>query len=1038
MSLPSRNIHLREIDTDLLRERLRVMLSTVLSRLSSGIIETEEQFVQEFGEQLADFEAVLVNYYRSVGRVQAGTVALKSKIDDIFVPLRDELLINLGQVEALEALMVSNFNRSTLLGSRVESEVRKLASDLGTYTLYVDDVLSSVNYLSDSFANLERVEFGSSLITSEQCTLNFFEGIATLPEIAGEQTRVKVESFVRNRPSNGLSGNNYDVRRSRNDDPKKIFDDNPDTWFEFERVNAAPVPEPLILDFNLVLESASIVNHIHIVPMNFSERLTPLKIIAIDTSLDGQDWLSVMDEEPIADYKSEDPENVFILSPASARYSPEGYFTFTPRKAKYIHFKFLQEHPYEITTSFGRRYRYAIGLRSIEILGKKYKSLGELVSKSYDLGKQIKKVSLRSAQNPIAPSVLADIKHLVSLDDGATWLELQPQDRGDTGVPEVLEIEDGSTSLRYKAVFERKPEAFKSVAQSEQVVLVDKAETFNFPAFSPHSITVSKVPIVGTIELFDPAYGSVGKLYPKMKLGYGATANEVVLPIPQFIVDQLESKDDVEVYVDNRKWRRIGNYSSTDPWTGGALGVNSRVYYIDADWQIVFGNGLGTAGKIPAPGSIVAITLPEERLHLSGKEPYRATFKFPFDKDRSTISIRRGGAQKTEYSILIPPGVTEFSLGRKDLVEFLDPTSMFFESNPTTGAVSYSASFTTYREFIDGSQEITVAGDFSIDYFRGLVYLATPTSTTNITKCALIHYYDYVELEESEFDFVEGDSQTIEIKHSAYTPTPREKSDVAAGTRVIELEPSVVPGSLVLPTTAFASGNAQEVDFMDGITELSSTIKVTDEAVPVYSGPGVVSFELVHKDKVLPGYIPVFSSMDVFITAKTYVDGSTELVDDGDYSVSLSGGTKGTVYVQLAVGASTGGVVSYHIEDPDISAIRANTYSVDYKEGLVYLGSGFVSGTLTYRTTEYFAKYNIVRQIEKFTWIPGEREITLPDAEVNAYSIDIDLGYKKQLKVRYKANDKIFRTIEELEPYFTPILKDYTLLVVDKDQLLFS
>ncbi|MCF1193287.1 hypothetical protein LRR18_16985, partial [Mangrovimonas sp. AS39] len=129
----------------------------------------------------------------------------------------------------------------------------------------------------------------------------------------------------------------------------------------------------------------------------------------------------------------------------------------------------------------------------------------------------------------------------------------------------------------------------------------------------------------------------------------------------------------------------------------------------------------------------------------------------------------------------------------------------------------------------------------TIDYSKGILYLATPTSSTNFTTCAFITYYDYVELDASQWDFVDGDSQTIEIAHSAYTPTPRESDAITAGVRVIELEPSIVPGSLILPTTTFSSGAGQEVDFIDGITELSSTIKVTDEAVPAYVGPGVVS-----------------------------------------------------------------------------------------------------------------------------------------------------------------------------------------------------
>lgn len=1042
--LYSRNTHLRALDTQLLRERFRGMMSSVLSRLSSGAIETEEQFITEFSSSLSQFEDVLVNYYRPLDRVREGNPPLSSELIDTFVDLNSELGIILRGVEDLEALTISNFNRAVSLGSRVESDIRKLSSDLSTYTLYVDDTLSSVNYLSDSFGNIEQVDFASSLLSVAQASVFLNEGMVTLPEKASESQKVKVKQFVLNRPSNGLPGNNYDSARSRNSDPNKIFDDNPDTWFEFERLNNLVVPEPLILDFNLILEANSIINHIHITPMNFRERITPLKIVAIDTSLDGEDWLSVLDDQPIADYKSEDPENIFVLSPASIRYASEGYFTFTPRKAKYIHFKFLQEHPYRITGLFGERQRYAIGIREIEIVGKKYETKGELISKSYNLGKQIKKVSLRSAQNPVAPSVLADIKHLVSVDDGATWHELQPQDRGDTGVPEVLDEEvfgtNPSTSLRYKAIFERNPEAFRSVAQSENSSVQEKIDVFNYPAVSPHTVTLSSVPITGTIEVIDPNYGSVGKKYPKMKLGTGTGGNELVLPIPDFIVQGIETKDDIEIYVDNSKWLRIGNFSALDPWTGGALGATSRVYYIDADWQVVFGDGSGTKGKVPPSGSSVSMTLPQERISLTGKEPYRAITKFPFDKDKSTFSIRRGGSQKTEYSVLIPPGVTEFFLGHKNIVEPPDASSeyTFAEFHPETGFPQASTAFADEVAFIDGAQELNLAGKYSIDYVNGMLYLTTATSTSNVSRCAFYHYYDYVDLDKSEFDFVEGDSQAIEIKPSAYVPTQRTKAGVAAGSRVITLEPSVVPGSVVLPSAFFSVGN-QEVQFIDGIQELSSLVKITDEEVPEHAGPGVVNFDLIHQAKVIAGYAPGFSDRDVFTTEKAFVDGSTELVDDGDYSIDYTGATKGRVFVQLAVGANTGGTVSYYIEDPDILAARQGTYSVDYLNGIIYLATATeASGNISYRTTEYYVKYNIVRLVDGFTNEAGSREVGLPEETTSSFYSDYELGYRKLIKVRYKTNKTTFRTIEELEPYFTPILKDYTLLVIDKDQLLFS
>lgn len=1043
--LPSRNIHVRPVDSDVLRLKLAGLLEDVLSRVTTGETQTESEFLSDFSEALSKFEFYLLERYIELPfKVEEGTLPLAEKNNELFNAIWSELSTLLRQTESVETLTVSNFNDAVSFGNRVVSDTKKLASDLSVLLLYSKDPLGLVNHLSDSFGNLEQVEYNSPLIETEQCSVNLEEGVVTLPERTSEIVYYRVGSSVINLSSNGLPGNNYDLLRPRNSDITKIYDGNPDTWFEYERVTFVPEAEPLVLDINLILDRPSIVNYIKIVPFNFG-LITPFEIVSMDTSLTGEDWRSVKDSVPLADYKDEDPENVFTLSPATSRVQSEGHFTFTPRTVKYIHLKIIQKIPYETLGAFGRRQRYALGIRDIQVAGKKYKPKGELISKVFNLGKEIKKVSLRTAQNPTEISVLADIKHSVSFDDGGTWFELQPQNRGDNDVPEVLDTSELNlggpvTSLKYRAAFERDSEKFNEVAIDENVELASKLETFNVPVVAPHTLQLSQIPIEGTLEVFNPFYGSVGKKQPKLKLGVGTGGNELMLPIPDFIWDTLEGDmSKIQVYVDGSLWRRIGSFTATDPWVGGAIAATSRVYYIDTSHQVVFGDGTGTKGKVPPAGAVIGLTLTREQLHFSAKEPFVGTLNFPADTDKSTVKLRSGGNLKRMAGMLLPPGATKNFLGKKNIQPF---AIVVKEYDLVTGE-EVPTVFTSEQTFIDGTQENTTNGFHSVDYENGFLYSKLPVSSS-LRTLVWYFYYDFKDLALDEWDFLAGDNQTIEIKPSAYKTTDRivNSSSITSGSRFIQLEPFVVPNSVGFPTGAF-DPVLTEVEFVDGVTELSSAIKVEDEAIPYFVGSGVVSFTLVHGSKMVPGYGPLFSDTDLFVIEKEFVDGSAELVSDGDYSVDYNGlaGSKGTVYAQLPAGEDTTDVtVSYFFEDADIALVRQSAYSVDYKKGKLFLGKPwtFTSGSIVYKTAEFDVQYNIAKNIEGVELTPGSKVITLPDSLVSESYVNTDLGYRNTVKARYQYNKNRSNTLKEYEPYFSPILKDYTLGVVDKDQLFFG
>lgn len=242
--------------------------------------------------------------------------------------------------------MVSKLNR---LNSRLKS----VSSQLGDYILFTNTPTKDSIYFSDSFNNINRIDFNSKLINTEQCEINQIEGVITLPVDKSKQIPINITNTpIINSNSNGSIGNNEELGASLNNNINTILDNNSDTWFEYERVLTVDDNKPLILDLTIDIGEEKIINFLRVNPNNFGTR-TSVEILDINTSTNGKDFISIKDEIPIANFLGQDEENIFILAPSTSKFAGQGFYTFTPRKAKYINLVLKQSTSYIINTTLG-------------------------------------------------------------------------------------------------------------------------------------------------------------------------------------------------------------------------------------------------------------------------------------------------------------------------------------------------------------------------------------------------------------------------------------------------------------------------------------------------------------------------------------------------------------------------------------------------------------------------------------------------------------------------------------------------------------
>lgn len=1035
------NKYTREIQSQLLKNKLDALAKLLKETTASSSAYSQEQILSEAFKTLTNFYKDITGPKFDPKEILPGDGPDPEDYNKNLTDASDDLTILFKELENLEAAVLQNFNYFTSENNRLQSKVKAVSSKVADYILYSDNHTKESLFFSDSFANLDHIEFDSPQINSEQCEINQVEGIITLPAVRSPDSAIRItEDVVIGAISNGTPGNNQQIgNNTRNDDIEKILDNNPDTWFEYERVVTSDDGEPLILDITLNLTTSKVVNFIRINPNNFGTK-TQVEISDIQTSVDGSNFVSIKDDVPIPGFQTVDEPNIFTLAPSTSKFAGQGLFTFTPRFAKYVHIILKQTSPYSIDTLQGTKLRYAIGIRDIEVQAVRYQPEGEVVSTEYEAGDEIRKIILESSQNPSSESELATIVHQVSPDSGQTWHEIRP--RSFTGisdvvntVPETLEFNtniDGSittegpfTKLKYKAILKRNSGAFTDSSSALKTTIKFTTELHQVPSTSPFLVKLGQPPVNGSVRLIDPQVGARGLENKEFKVAVGNGYAQIHnLPWKGI-------KPDKEKYL-------VGNdyfIRDTAPevvtvggkaWSRGVLSTaqpNSEIYELDYQ-RGTFKTGDGTRGKAPETGAEIKIGFTPERLLLTSVDDgFEGDLSFDTNNDQQSIVITRYD-DISHFNEALPKGEKVLRLANQNLV--------------TTGIIfSDTGVFSDKKDFLNGNTELINAGDYSIDYEEGIVYTYSNTSSI-VNTTVSYEYQPAVVLDPSQWEF-NGEStvnRTVRIKQNGFASRPITDEPIPASVKKFSLGNfSVVKGTVdfIVPsgqTDVFL----KEVDYIDGRTELLGLLRA-NEFVPggVLVGSGMKEFFLSLVPEDVVGHVIRFTNRDVFITDTS----PSDPLSPGEYSIV---GRRIRVYISATV--ANPGNVTYFYKDPTKNP--SGSYSIDYRMGNVYTYDSTPSGTTAdYQYSVFTVEYPIVRvvPVEDYVVDHEAAQVTLSDREIIRKSVQPGALIRSNIggntyQVVYNYVQQVRNNVDELEPYFTPILKDYSIRVLTRSRLL--
>ena len=965
----------------LLKTKLDKLSAKLQSNLGSQGLQTEEQYLLESIKILQEFYLDLSGptlTEQDIASIHQDDLPDPEIFNKVWTHILDDLIIIFTELENVEQLTLGNFNFITTEANRLTARLKKVSSLLGDYILYTDNPAKDAFFFKDSFNDLTRVDSQSALLNSEECEINQTEGIVTLPIDKSQDSTIRIkEAPIINPNSNGTVGNNQQLSAKYHGTIRDILDNNPDTWFEYEYVisKISEDQEPLVLDLTLNLGEEQVINFIRINPNNFGTK-TVIKILSIDTSLDGIVFTSVKDDIPIGDFLTEDEENIFTLAPSTSKFAGQGLYTFTPRKAKYVNLILQQTEPYIIKTSTEDKLRYAIGLRDIELKNLKYKSKGELVSVNFNLLDEVRRVAIDTNQNPKQLSELASIKWQVSCDDGGSWREIQPQGfdgrSGEVSVPEVLEFNGASEntiqtdvpvySLRVKASLERTDSAFEEGSSTLNKNRVNISEPYEIPTSSPFTIELTNPPIDGTVSVVDPLFGSRGKPDAAYLVKRENTSQQLFrLPFKQlprpYKKEEVSTNYYKTILAPASEWLHVE--VGGEEWTHVTSGINTystdwqstsqyRLYSFNpANAELQFGNNLNTL----SPQGDVHIYFDAEQLFPSELEDnHVAQLEFSTSNNKNDMLIKRYDKAES-YTEVIQRNATVVHLTKQNITIYSAFNGLF--------TTMFGAS-AVEKPFINGKDELTSAYSWSIDTEEGIVYFVTPTpADSDVT--VVYSYQEITELTTSEWDWADTDDlkDSVSIKESAWKTID-----------VVDEEVFLISG-----VTAFDCANL-------GIVKGTLSFTLTDD------NNGDAQF--TEADTEYP-----------FAKEVDFVDGSTEFGQQILSNVGL--------------------------------------YSVDYKKGKVYTTKIFqATWTLkvNYSYTDYRAEYRIFRPLDSTSYSVDliNRTVTIKDSEVLKRAQILHGGNDFYI-VNYDYVSETREDVESLKESFSPMIKDYSLKIITKGNI---
>lgn len=985
------------IDTQYLQE-LQVLAATLEKLIprwrAAGTL--EDQLLVE--SEAMDLYDRLSRYDYNLGEV---SVLDNPELQNFRSAYQDyEILLNStrARFQKLSETFLRHFNSHNIALMEVDGKYRSIKQKQAALGLWDGKARKIV---ATHFRNLRNLD--SSYAQDEQLYVDTDQGIMVLPVLGQQEVRPQDVKIAAG--SNGVPGNSDSRVDTDTQDPRALLAEDPNKWFEYERLDDGP----LVLQLQLVYSQPRVINQLEIQPAAVDNSF-PLDVQDITFTLVSGESIGL---SQMFDQGSDDPLWLEHRGRGPVSYK----VTFLPVEVTAVVVKLVQRHGESVQMAiqspdggieYVGRERYVLALKSITTHAVQYKSQGSIGSTGYSLAGYYAAAPVVD----IAPrSNLYKQVLEFSSDAGQTWktaLDSSEHTIALTGQP--------STCLwRYR--LERNDQA---VARLENLYGGQKQDLQHrlvlqpvSKSQSPASIRLGSVVNDQDLHVYQPRAARLGDKTATTVLGYGfGTGASYRLPRPviKAIASNLLDARSVRVVVNGME------YYQTDSDTVAAAGT----YRFSSDYQdLVFDDQVPT-------GQTVSIFLDHELLSFEERtDGYYATPKMPFDPDAQSIEIKYMAGRPERTSFFLPKNKQIVQLGKKPVV----PGSLTL----------ISAEDRTWTQVDTLSDLYDEAGRFYyVDELNGTLHLGKYVGADNV-RVSFLHYQEKtlttgyhvvfdkakpvgIKIDRDVFDAQEiretiGDG-LLPVPQSTGAVEMREEFILTSTTSRQLSHERIVRNSFVAPRDLLESElGPKEVLFIDGHSEFRGIAPVErEQTVSITAGTdGVVSFRLGARGLWYQDIEPVFAFIDPVVTDTNpflqWVEGQEDVDtgDVGDYTVD----DDGTVYLNVGPSAELPAGIGIHYYYRDPAFDPAGKFSVDYELGVLHGSSDLnQDAVVRYKACQYKIAYDVVNELQ-YQYDSVSRVVQVYTEKLEGQSL---------VKVNYREAPVVQNTAK-LTNFYTPIVR---------------
>jgi len=921
--------------------------------------------------------------------------------------------------------------------------------------------------IAEKFLNFDGLN--TDLTSQAQCNVGTVEGILTLPIATSKEVNPVA---VRITSGNGFIGNSDEDVTTNNIRPEFIFDKNPDTWFEYERLDSGPCQVTITLD----LSRATIVNNLSLQAVNLGSGLNfEVEDIIFNSPSRG----SVSIENLIGPGL---PDNFFTIKTIGNEIWWE--ISFLPIRCNNISIKLKQENYSFITALSGdtrrvQRKRFAIGLKAASINQIKYAPVGGINSGTNSLMGALYACESSSLGFP-RKDTLYRAGLDVSFDNGETW-ETDIFGLSD-GNPPTVKMQGAESSAVWRIELERKEEAFKDATSfTDEEVLLD-IETIGrmvSPNQSPVSFHLPKKPANQEVFVLQPKLSrKTSKKREATVIGRSAVVPPALLQsfeLPFSLFEKGLEPRDMHIFWHNQEFERIHDIASFD-------GATEYYWLNEAEDEIFFDTVLSGRGKIKW-------CFDEERCLFTEKsDGYYHRMETLFDPKKENIRIKNLPAGLERVSIILDVSGLD-DTGRMILNEntISDEYSFVGDSTGLTEAPVDWTETDSLSELLNDVTTYSGGGEYYLDTINGILYIHPMVTQelidNNSTVKLTFTHATSDPIKKSQFRIwhegivptgiiVDKNAVLAIEEEEAVIDTTLPRLNINTGlveTREDNFEDNayvkilshrrIIKGSIVVGPQLMMYDSSYpaptEMDFIDGKTEFLGLFQMDNESTVETTADnyGVVQFKLAAGGAWYEEIGVTFQDEDVFSNSVS----STSSVYSGaagDYHINSLDGVV-TVKVGTDSSASLEGGISYYYSYIDPSFDRTNRFSVNYRKGILYTsepmwveglcgvetGNGYCfidgvttegteletvcgadypydcerigKGTIKYKVAHYKIAYDIAEEVDSYNYSSGGNNVLINTENLSSVN--------RRVKIIYGVSAEA-ETLDDIREFFSPII----------------